>query len=374
MKIRLFFAHPSHGGIENVLGILAHSLMQYADVEVASFLPQRVQEILAHTGGEANSHDLKIVGLSSKGVKWWNIYTELRASRPDVILTFQGALSVSMAGILGLHGIPLVVRESNSPSGVFGSGPLACAKVKMKRFVYRRADAVVALSEHVCRDVLNLGIKSDKITVIYNPVRLEHVRQQAQQSAQHEWLDAKRGPVIVTVGRLTPQKDLPTLLKAFSIVSEADFGSNPAQLVIVGDGAERDTLEKLSAELGVSDRVAFVGFQTNPHKFVAKADMFVLSSLYEGMPNSLVEAMACGTPCIASNAPGGSSEVLLGGDAGVLFPVGDWRALAAYIIALLKNPEARRKLAATATASIGRFDEQHITDAYFSLLRRMTNK
>jgi glycosyltransferase involved in cell wall biosynthesis len=140
--------------------------------------------------------------------------------------------------------------------------------------------------------------------------------------------------VIVGAGRLQRQKDFPTLIRAFGLVR----GEHPCRLIILGDGSGRSRLEGLAAELDLDADVDMPGFQANPYPFMARADLFVLSSAWEGSPNVLTEAMALGTPVVSTDCPSGPHELLDGGRFGPLVPVGDPQALARAMIETLEQP------------------------------------
>ena len=145
-----------------------------------------------------------------------------------------------------------------------------------------------------------------------------------------------RVPVVLAAGGLRPVKDHTTLLRAFALVA----AERSVRLVIIGDGAERDRLSELARKLGIDGSVELPGFQRNPFAWMARARVFVMSSIFEGAPNALVQAMACGTTVVSTDCPGGTREILGDGAWGALTPVGDHRALAAAISEALNNPKA----------------------------------
>ena len=176
----------------------------------------------------------------------------------------------------------------------------------------------------------------------------------------HPWFAPGEPPVILAAGRLTEQKDYPTLLRAFSTLREA----HRARLLILGEGELRPSLESLVAELGLVDDVIMSGYADNPYRYMARAAVFVLCSAWEGLPNALIEAMAVGTPVVATDCESGPREILAGGRYGILTPVGDAGALAAGLDDVL----SRRHVPIPDEAALGRFSLAASTDAYLEAM------
>ncbi len=202
------------------------------------------------------------------------------------------------------------------------------------RWFFPWANAIVTVSQGVADDLIDLGLSPDQIQVIHNPVVTPELLQQALEPIDHPWFRPGEPPVMVAVGRLTKQKDFPTLLQAFAQVRQ----QRPARLMILGEGGDRAALEQQIHDLGLTAAVALPGFVDNPFAYIAHADLFVLSSLYEGLPTVLIEAMAVGTPVVATDCKSGPQEILANGQYGKLVTVGDVSALADAILTTLDAP------------------------------------
>jgi glycosyltransferase involved in cell wall biosynthesis len=209
---------------------------------------------------------------------------------------------------------------------------------------YGQAAAVVAVSDGVADDLARwTGLPRTRIRTIYNPVVTPALLRQQAEPVDHPWFQPGAPPVILGAGRLGRAKDFPTLIRAFARLRR----ERPVRLVILGKGKrERKTarriaaLKRLAAELGVADEVALPGFVANPFAYMARAAIFALSSINEGLPGVLIQAMACGCPVVSTDCPSGPAEILAGGRYGRLVPPGDDAALAAAIKATLDAPPA----------------------------------
>jgi glycosyltransferase involved in cell wall biosynthesis len=204
-----------------------------------------------------------------------------------------------------------------------------------------RADKVVLLSESSMDLVLkHTRLDRRKLCVINNPVIYDEIAQKSREPVEYGWLERREHQVIVGVGRHTRQKDFKTLIRAFAIIRS----KKPCKLLLLGDGEERDELTALAAALGVSGDVVMAGFVQNPFKFMARSDVFVLSSLWEDNPHVLLEAAYLGIPIVSTRCPYGPSEFLEEGRLGGLCGIGDPSGMAESILARLgvdgKDPAA----------------------------------
>jgi glycosyltransferase involved in cell wall biosynthesis len=189
----------------------------------------------------------------------------------------------------------------------------------------------------------------------------QKIRGKSLEAINHPWFQKEDStPIILGVGRLVPQKDFSTLIKAFSRVRR----SRPAHLVIIGEGRQRSEFTTLAQSLGIEKDIWMPGFFDNPYAFMSKASMLVLSSIYEGLPNVLIEALACGCPIVSTDCPSGPSEILEKGKFGTLVPMGDIHALAQAIHHTLNNPPNRNDLPLRAAD----FDIEKVSRQYLDVL------
>lgn len=227
------------------------------------------------------------------------------------------------------------------------------------------ADALVGISPGVTRaldDMLRAapGHRRPALITIWNPVDRPALAMAAAAAADHPWLAMRDRPVIVSVGRLVRAKDFATLIRAFARLRHG----RPCRLIIAGEGRQRQRLEALARRLGVDGDLDLAGHRSNPFPLVAGADLFVVSSRFEGANNALMEAVALGTPCVATDCPSGPGDILEGGRLGPLAPPGDARALAAAMARALDAQPDRDAL----RASADRFDLARSVAAYAAVL------
>ncbi len=288
----------------------------------------------------------------------------LRRERPNALLsTLEHANVLAVgAGAFAATGVPIVLREANVLLPRAELGRQARLLRGLMRYAYRRADRIIAVSRSVAASLTEeLGLDPGRIRTISNPIVTAALNEKATAPLDDPWFAPGAPPVVLGVGRLAPQKDFPTLLRAFAQVR----ARREARLVILGEGPERRALEELTRQLGVAADVKLPGYDHNPFRYMSRASVFALSSLYEGLPGALIQAMACGCRVISTDGPGGAREVLEDGTIGPLVPPRDPAALARGISALLDD--ARVGLPRV-PHPVDRFSERAAVDAYLDLL------
>ena len=209
-------------------------------------------------------------------------------------------------------------------------------------FAYPKANIIIANSQGVAQDLESYAHISHKpIHVIYNPVITPFFLSQMKEIPDHPWFEGSI-PIIIGIGRLEKEKDFSTLIKAFAVLRQSvpsQMDSGP-RLMILGEGSERSQLERLASSLGISEWVSLPGFVPNPAAYLKRCRVFVLSSIFEGLPGVLIQALACGCAVVSTDCPHGPREILNDGKYGALIPVGDVQAMAeAMAHALQEKPQ-----------------------------------
>jgi len=332
--ISIFLPSLRGGGAERVMLYLAWGFVERG-YEVEFVLAKRVGTHLSEVPKNIKVVDLK-AGRVLKSLP--PLVRYLRRSQPAALLSAMDHSNIVALWAKRLSRVParVVVSVHNTLSmSVKHSNGRGRLIPYIARWCYGWADGVVAVSRGVADDLSNtIGLAREKIRVIYNPVIVPELFELAKEPVEHRWFRAGEPPVVLSAGRLTAQKDYPTLLRAFSLVIRA----HPMRLVILGEGEERAGLEAMVRDLALEDVVSLPGFAKNPYAYMSKAKMFVLSSVWEGFGNVLVEAIAVGTPVISTDCPSGPAEILEGGKWGRLVPVGDIEALACAMELTLDDP------------------------------------
>ena len=296
-----------------------------------------------------------VLGARSLWTAWWPLARLLRSERPDILFsTCSGAnLPAVVAHRLTGGRRRLVLSERN----VLFHGRVTLRRILLvlfKRILYPHADAITAVSKGVKEDMVRrLAVPDERISVVYNPIVRETIETLAAAPLDDPWFAPEEPPLILSVGRLVEEKGFPTLLDAFALVR----ARRPARLVILGEGRLRAELEEKARRLGLEGDVRLPGFDKNPFRWMARSAVFVLSSTHEGLPNVLLQAMACGVPVVSTDCRSGPSEIVDEGSTGYLVPVGDSAAMADRVLELLEDPGRRGEMGERARQAVAsRFD------------------
>lgn len=365
MRLALFLPRLDDGGAERVM------------LQLCSGFASRghsVDLVVAVPGGPLESRvpdDVRVVDLGARrSIQALPSLTQyVRRERPTALLSTLEHSNILTVWATGLARTKTrtVLREASVllPRDQMRGVRPHLQRALMRR-VYPRASAVVAVSKSVERDLVDgLGIRPSHVRTIYNPVVEVGIEAKADAPVDDPWFSDGAPPVVLGVGRLAPEKDFVTLIRAFAKVR----ARRPANLLILGEGSERARLEALTRELGVDAAVRLAGYDPNPFRYMRRSAVFVLASIYEGLPGALIQAMACGCRVVSTDSPGGSRETLetaASSSAGLLVPMRDPSRLAEAVFTLLEDAD---KGSPRVTHAVERFGEHASIEAYLDVLR-----
>lgn len=330
MKIILILSSFQGGGSERVIITLANKFVNDG---------YSVDLVLINNSGSYSSeldNKVSIVDLGSIRVihsiiPLSNYFKSLKNPAKYCILSSMRHINILsiISKIISKSSARLVIRDSNNYSAI--SKNTKSLKSMMLNFVakffYVKSDAIVVPSAGVANDLIKLNSSlAHKLHVIYNPVNIELIYKLSKEKVDFNFDHSKKS-MILAVGSLIPQKNFKMLIQAFSQIA----GTTDSVLIILGEGTEFRDLLTLSMDLNVSDRVIMPGFVKNPFAYMSKAKVFVLSSIYEGLPNVLLQAASLGVPIVATDCPSGPREILNDGKWGKLVGINDVSAMASAI-------------------------------------------
>ncbi|MDI7258450.1 MAG: glycosyltransferase [Thermodesulfobacteriota bacterium] len=333
----------SGGGAERVLIRILRN-MDRARFDPHLVLFRKVGAFLDHVPSDVAIHSL--VHCKYYFIFRWLIYFRYKKYvsmlRPDVVLSFMWYPNfiVLLEKWLGRGERKVIVSERYTLALSYEGRMTEWIRKWIIRLFYPTADRVLAVTQQMRQELLERApLLPARVKVINNTVDIQGVNKLSKEPVNLTGFDPLL-PIIISTGRLSIQKGFNYLIRAFSQVVER----HPTYLVILGEGKERNHLERLISQVGIQERVHLPGFVMNPYKYLTRSSIFVLSSLYEGFPNVLVEAMALGIPCIATRCPTGPEEIITDGVNGLLVPPGDEKSLADAIKRLLVDEGFRKRL------------------------------
>ena len=367
MQLAFIIYSLQAGGAERVLSIMANhwsgksqkvTVITLDDGSQPSFydIDSRIQKVSLDVAAVSKN---RFSGILNNFHRIYKLRSAIRAAQPDAIISFMTETNVlTLIATIGIR-TPVVVTEHTDP----WTGPVGDIWSKLRLGLYPRASRVVVLNERA-REFFD---KSPDIRtmVMPNPVVVEtdEVTSDMDNEVTSEHL-------IVAMGRLSREKCFDLLIHAYSRVATEYSDWN---LVILGEGPEREALEALRDELGLGDRVILPGTVKHPHVVLKRADMFVSSSELEGFPMALCEALACGLPVIATEYHSAVRDIVEDGHNGIIVPPGASAPLAAAMIRLIDNPDERDRLAANGVEIGIRFSVDAVMEKWEQLLKEVAS-
>ena len=314
--------------------------------------------------------NVKIVqlGEGKKLLQVKSLASYLKSENPDIILcNRERANRVALfARRRSQSSVKFVIRVGNPLSSTLRKRHLLQRLVR-KFFIklsYKEANLIIANSKALVDDIANVTkISIHNIAVLLNPTVTPKIFTLAKKPIRHPWLCAQDIPVILACGRLTRQKDFPTLIRAFAELRK----TLNCRLIILGKGNARQQLSRLATDLGIIEDIEFPGFVDNPFVYMKKCSVFVLSSVWEGSPNVLIQALALGAPVVATDCLAGPREILADGKFGKLVNIGDVEGMTNAISLTLRNPLPQR----TGQQAAEPFRADRCVEAYYTTLKKL---
>ncbi|MGD8561481.1 MAG: glycosyltransferase family 4 protein [Desulfarculaceae bacterium] len=368
MRIALVIAEMGAGGAERVVKVLAEAwaerghqvtliTLSAVDQDFYSLDPRIKRIGLDLMRDSANPWQ----GLKHNWLRLRRLRRALGGSQPQVIISHTDKTNVlTILAALGL-GTPVVACEHIDPF----IHQIGAVWQRLRRFTYPRAGAIVGVTK-AAESYVRGFVKTKPVLTIPNPI--QPLPPAPPEAEKRPW---PQGPTLISMGRLSEQKNFSLLIKAFAVCLE----EHPSwHLVILGEGEERAQLTDLAAGLGISDKVYLPGRVEEPAKWLRQADLFALSSHYEGFPMSLLEAMACGLPVLSTDCSTGIREIIRPDLDGVIVPPGKTEDLAAALAGLMADPGKRAALAQRAAEVTQRFGLETVLQRWDDLFTKLNLK
>lgn len=371
MKIHIFIAHMSIGGAERVCVNLANEFAE---------LGNEVHIVVLNLENDVNTHllDSRVqvhsLGVSRLRYSALAMLRYVRKYRPPFLFVFGNEMAVILNKMRKLHllNTPLIVRVLNnvniSLSKEDNVSPIVENYLQKAQKQLADMEYVIAQCDAMKDQLLEKKlVKEEQISRVYNPVSRDLIRKTIEIKVPFAKRDSGRVREIIFIGRLDPQKNLPHLIESFALLNEKMPNTC---LHLIGNGNLTEAIKQMVEDKGLSEKVSFDGVCKNMENIYAKADMIVLSSEYEGMPNCLIEAIGCGIPIVSYDCPIGPREIVVDDVNGYLVKYNDINQLAEKMEECLRRDWDEKVIRKTAE----KFDVSYIAKEYIALFEKVTHK
>lgn len=374
-KVIIFIPSIERGGVERNAIWVANELIERG-ISVAVVYVRSASDQLAKLNKEVEL-------IKAEGKSWrfphqriwdavnirskFNQYLKEQDPKSTIVITFQSGITA--INICKKNNIKVISRLSNHPNIVkFESNIVSHLSEMLKPIYFKKADLVIANSEQTALDFSKKIHKPVK--TIYNPIDLFKVEKVSTEPIEQELeLEAQKysDKLLVAVGRLAHQKDYITMIKGIAKSRYRD----EIKVWILGEGAQRSQIEEAIRENGLEKTVRLLGYKGNVYSYMKKASLYIQTSLYEGCPNALIEAVAVGLPSISTNCLSGPEEVLLKGKGGILIPIQDYDAVGKAIDDFFEHPDLYRQKQLEAYKALDRFKNERIMEQYLDAMEQI---
>lgn len=351
MKIILVIATLTQGGAERVMSELANQwTREKHDVHIVLLAKSELfyklnEDVIVHQLGFENRNPLQKI-FSEINV-FFKLRRLLKNETPDFVMSFMTKYNIFTIIASSFLKLKIFVSDRSNPNKQL---PFI---IKIMRNISYRFTAGIIAQTTLSKDLLKNTIKDANIKVIPNPVK-----------KIHQYPLIKREKIILNIGRLIPQKGQSYLIDAFSLINDMSY-----KLVILGEGPLRKDLEKQIEFLGLKNRVLMPGSVVNVDEWLAKASIFAFSSVSEGFPNALIEAMAAGLPCVSFDCDAGPRDIIVDNVNGFLIPEMNINLMSDKIKELIINPNLRIKIGREALKINTQLDKEIIAQKYLLFMK-----
>jgi glycosyltransferase involved in cell wall biosynthesis len=363
---KIIFIIPSleEGGAERVMSILVNHLDANLDVGLVLFT--RKGKYLEKIPSRVRIFDLQKRNAWSFPQLVLKLASIVRREKPDTVVSFLEYANIvtliSRFFVMNSR-IRWIISERSLPSQALAGQRNGKLKSILHRLLDRKADAIITMSSQTADEMIrHYHVDPKKIEVIPNPVEIDTLRELSQAPIDHPWFN-ESVPILISIGRLVEDKGYPFLIEALSQLIQ----KTPARLMILGQGPMKPELEDQIRRLGLTEYVWMPGFISNPYPYLRQATLFILPSLWEGLPNALLEAMSLGKPIIATLCNQSVEQLIRPGENGMLVPPGDVQSLKEAIVCLLRNPELRKDFGRINRDKMSAFDADRIVKEFEEL-------
>ncbi len=355
------------GGAERQTIALANGFVR-EECEVTVLITDKERHLTSQLSSE-----VKVVSYDSKSnffSRFLFIYKTAKTEQPDILYSrfWTTKPAMILAGRL-LDIKTVAVEVSNMKQSSRRWPPVLRNAIRSaKIFCYSIADSVIVQSHAGRKNLARLGV-GEKAQTVHNGIEIEHIKKRSKEEAIHRWFDEEI-PIAVSLGRLVPSKGYEYLVETLSLVNNV----TPLRLLIIGDGRLREKIDSKAREIGVADRIDFMGFISNPHKYAVKCDIFICSSLFEGFSNSLLEALALGLPIVSTDHNFGASEIIENGRSGILVPIEDPEKMAEAVSRLLQDKTLAIKIGKEAKKRAKEFSIEKMIQRNLRIFNKVQKK